>query len=283
MMKNKDFVVFILTHGRPEKVYTLKSLLKHGYTGKYFLVCDDEDKKLEEYKEIYGDKVLVFSKDDIKKRIDVADNFNKRGVILYARNKCFEFAEELGYTNFLELDDDYTSFNIRYIKDNQLKHKYISNLDSVFDKMVEFLHKSNAYTVAFAQGGDYIGGINGSFLDGIKRKAMNTLFCTIKRPFKYIGSINEDVNTYTLLGSQGKLFLTIMALDTEQKETQSNSGGMTETYLDGGTYLKSFYSIICMPSAVKISMMGNCNMRIHHKIKWNNCVPKILNEKYKRR
>ena len=149
--------------------------------------------------------------------------------------------------------------------------------------MIIYLDNSNAKTIAFAQGGDYIGGINGSFLEGLKRKAMNAFFCRTDRPFQFYGKINEDVNAYTYLGSKGDLFMTVMALDVEQLQTQSNSGGLTDIYLNLGTYVKSFYSVVIMPSAVKVSVMGNCFMRIHHKIKWNNCVPKILNEKYKRR
>ena len=45
-----DFCAFILTHGRPDKVYTIKSLRDSGYTGKVFLVVDDKDKTLPEYK-----------------------------------------------------------------------------------------------------------------------------------------------------------------------------------------------------------------------------------------
>jgi len=86
---------------------------------------------------------------------------------------------------------------------------------------------------------------------------MNTLLCSLKRPIKFLGRINED-NT-----------------------TQKNKGGMTDIYLDTGTYLKSFYSVMFCPSCVKISKMGNKDMRIHHKIKWENAVPCILNEKYK--
>ena len=38
-----DFAVFILTHGRPNSVKTIKTLKKCGYTGKVFIVIDDED------------------------------------------------------------------------------------------------------------------------------------------------------------------------------------------------------------------------------------------------
>jgi hypothetical protein len=44
-----DFVVFILTNGRPDNVHTARSLRNHGYTGKIIVVIDDEDKTAEEY------------------------------------------------------------------------------------------------------------------------------------------------------------------------------------------------------------------------------------------
>lgn len=41
-----------------------------------------------------------------------------------------------------------------------------------------------------------------------------------------------------------------------QMQTQKNAGGMTETYLESGTYLKSFYSVMYAPSCVKLNTMG---------------------------
>lgn len=61
-------------------------------------------------------------------------------------------------------------------------------------------------TLAIGQGGDYIGGEKATrFNDGIQpmRKAMNSFICSVDRPFQFIGRINEDVNTYVLLGSRG--------------------------------------------------------------------------------
>lgn len=67
-----------------------------------------------------------------------------------------------------------------------------------------------------------------------------------------------------------------------QLQTQSNKGGMTGTYLDNGTYVKSFYSVIFSPSCVKLFMMGDKHYRIHHKVEWGNCTPKILSAKWKK-
>lgn len=283
MMRN-DFAVFILSHGRPDNIRTLKSLKKGNYTGKYYIVIDNEDETADKYYKKYGeDKVIMFDKLEIAKKFDTADNFNERRAVVYARNACFEIAEKLGIKYFLELDDDYTSFMYRKIVNNRLIGIPCGKLDDLFEKMIEFLEKSNAITVAFAQGGDYIGGVNGgTFKKGLMRKAMNTFFCSTERKFDFLGRVNEDVNTYTTLGSRGNLLFTITDVCITQPQTQQNKGGMTELYLDSGTYLKSFYTVMFNPSCVKIGKMGASNQRIHHKINWNNCVPKILNEKWKK-
>lgn len=74
-MRHNGFVAFILTHGRPDRVLTYEKLRKHGYTGKIYIVCDDEDKTLPEYRKRFGD-VLVFSKSEIAKTFDEGDNLS---------------------------------------------------------------------------------------------------------------------------------------------------------------------------------------------------------------
>lgn len=56
----------------------------------------------------------------------------------------------------------------------------------------------------------------------------------------------------------------------------------TEMYLELGTYVKSFYTVMYHPSGVDIRFMGNKHMRLHHSVHWNNCVPCIVPEKYKK-
>lgn len=48
-MRN-DFAILILSHGRPDKLYTLKALEKANYTGKWYIVIDDEDETENEYR-----------------------------------------------------------------------------------------------------------------------------------------------------------------------------------------------------------------------------------------
>lgn len=281
-MKIDDFAVFILTHGRPDRIHTLKTLEKQGYTGDWYLVIDNEDKMADEYYKNYGDKVIMFDKKAISLTFDTADLSDDRRAIVYARNACFQIAKELGIKYFVEFDDDYTSFNLRYPKDGKLAARMLDNLDDIFEMMLDFLEDTQALTVCFSQGGDHIGGLTGRWKKGLIRKVMNSFFCRTDRPFQFLGRVNEDVNTYTYLGSKGELMLTTTDLMLVQLQTQSNQGGMTDLYLDSGTYLKSFYTVMYMPSAVEIREMGTANRRLHHHVKWNNCVPMILNERYKK-
>lgn len=276
-MENKDFIVFILTHGRPNNVKTYKLLRARGYTGKIYLIVDNEDKTINEYQDKYGKEfVKIFNKKEYADKIDEGNNFDNRKVIIHARNACFDIAKELGYTYFIELDDDYYSLGYRYDEGE----KKINNLDKVFDLMLEYyINTPQILSIAFSQGGDHIGGFSGIKL---KRKCMNSFICSINRPFKFIGSINEDVNTYTTLGSRGMLFLTFTNINLSQGDTQSNDGGMTDQYAISGTYVKSMHSVIMHPSSCKASMMNTKYPRIHHSISWNNTTPMIISENHKK-
>lgn len=278
-MENKDFVVFILTHGRPDNVKTFNTLKKCGYTGKLILIVDNEDKSIEKYISNFGiENVKVFNKKEMADSIDEANNFDNRKVIVHARNYCFKIAKELNIKYFLQLDDDYTEFLFRF--ENKLGYAAsIKNINKVFDSFLTFYKNTNIKSIAFSQGGDHIGGFS---VTKLKRKCMNSFFCSTERPFQFIGSINEDVNTYTTLASRGDLFFTFTSVQLNQAMTQSQAGGMTDAYNLSGTYVKSFHSVLMHPSGVKVSMMNTSNTRLHHLIKWKNTTPMIIDNKYKK-
>lgn len=283
-MITNDFAALILTHGRPNKVKTYKTLRKSGYTGKIILVIDDEDKKINEYKEKYKNEVVVFNKEEISKEFDEADIFKDRRAIIYARNASFKIAKNLGLKYFIQLDDDYTNFNFRFSKNLNYQFTNVTNLDDVFNCCLNFMLNTPTTSIAMAQGGDFFGGSEGKFGKKIflSRKCMNSFICLVDRPFTFNGRINEDVNTYVTEGSRGHLFFTTNQISLQQMQTQQNKGGMTELYLNSGTYVKSFYSIIFHPSSVKIQLLNSKNSRLHHKIYWENTTPKILREKLKK-
>ena len=283
-MRN-DFAIFILSHGRAKTMRTLKTIQSCGYTGRWYIVCDNEDDTIEEYYDLYGKpNVIVFNKLLESENCDTMDiRTRKRSVILFARNVCFEIAKSLDLTYFLELDDDYIEFRERYEKNGTLSSRFVLDFDRICEQMLEFLDTSGALTVAFSQMGDFIGGLDcAMFKQRLTRKCMNSFFCRVDRPFKFIGRINEDVNTYCLLGTQGKLLFTVADIALNQVDTQQGGAGMTTTYIDGGTYVKSFYSVIACPSCVKVAEMGVNHKRFHHSINWENCLPKILSDRYRK-
>jgi len=286
LKRNPDFCVFIMTFGRSDNVKTYKTLMEYENTTfnqDMYFICSDDDAHLDKYIEKFKDRVLVFNKKKMVPYLDKADNFNRYNVILYARNICFAFAKKLGYRYFVELDDDYDIFSQRIFYDNEkLMMKKILDYDKLFDIHLEFLKNTPCKTITMSQHGDYIGGVgNSNAQRGHQRKVMNSFFCDIEDPFLFEGTINEDVNYYVQAGRLGILNFNLFGFALNQESTQQSSGGMTEQYLSGGTYLKSFYSVMFCPSSVKIGKISHgANARMHHKVNSNLTYVKILDEKY---
>lgn len=111
---------------------------------------------------------------------------------------------------------------------------------------------------------------------------MNTFLCDTERRVRFDGRINEDVNMYVTFGMRGYPIFTIPTIQANQMQTQQNPGGLTELYLDVGTYVKSFYSVMMAPSCVRIDVMGDKHQRIHHRVNWGNAVPVVVPERYQK-
>ena len=282
-MRN-DFALLILSHGRASDVKTVSTMIGCGYTGKWYIIIDNEDTQAELYYKNYGkEHIIMFDKLKKSLEIDTCDLPRKRNAVLYAREVCFEIAQQLGLSYFLELDDDYTEFRMRYNRDGVLSSLYVQDMDSIIDEVLDFLNTSGAYTVAFSQTGDFIGGMGSKvFKERLTRKAMNAFFCKTDRPFHFIGRMNDDVNTYVSEGNKGKLFFTIADISLNQADTQQNEGGLTEMYKENGTYVKSFFSVMVAPASVKIAEMGCNHRRIHHLVDWEYCTPKIISDKFRK-
>jgi len=285
---SKSFCVLIISHGRPDNVKTLKTLNRCGYTGPIFIVCDNEDKTVDQYRKKYGsDMVLIFDKLYYASLVDSCDNFQDRRTTTHARNACFDLAKEQGFEYFLVLDDDYTSFCEVIDGAKNTTDTKVSNFYFLAKSIFKFLDTDDRIcAVCFMQSGDTIGGMdnfekfNAQF-PFKKRKAMNSFFCKTSRRFWFFSRLNEDVNTYLGHGSRGGLFMTIPQILLQQAATQATPGGMSDAYLVSGTYVKSFYTVMQFPSFAKATFQKQMG-RIHHKISWNNAVPKILDEQFRK-
>jgi hypothetical protein len=280
--------VFILTHGRPDNVLTYRLLQRAGYTGPIHIVIDNEDVRAAEYRANFP-SVLEFDKAAVAETFDTADLSTNRKAVVFARNAAHRMAVELGYTHYIEMDDDYDYFSTRFIADGKLPYARMTDFNRAANITLDFLEASGALTVAWAQGGDLIGGLKSPrYREGLMRKAMNLLFIRTSRPVNFVGRINEDVNTYVTRGMRGELFFTPINVVLNQLDTQSNTGGMTETYAAEGTYVKSFYSVMMAPSCVKVGGIKGAGRgtsrasRLHHAVMWKNAVPCIISDRYRK-
>lgn len=282
-----DFCVFILSYNRPNNIPTIETLKELGYTGDWYIVVD-HDEDYESYSAEWGeDRVIFLDKDDALPELDRGDNMDRRDCNVYARYQSFDLADELGYEYFAMFDDDYTGFNFKWDEEgNYTETQKVMNLDGMFNRLIEYLEDAGLHAIATTQSGDWMGGENATVAanDGritATRKVMNTFVCKADRPFEFRGTINEDVNTYVRAGQLGKLFLTTNLISVHQEATQQEDGGLTDIYLDNGTYMKSFYTILYSPSSVELGELGYGEKRIHHRVTWRNSVPKIVPESTK--
>jgi hypothetical protein len=283
MLNKEKFAMFILTHGRPHDVITMQALKDSNYTGKTYIIIDNEDKQADEYRKVFGKEMVIqFDKAAIGQTFDIADTRTDRRATVYARNASFQIAKDLGLDYFMQLDDDYKTFMYRFVDGKQLRGLVTKSLDQVVDAFIKLLEDTDATTVAMAQGGDFIGGADSFLKNPFKRKAMNTWLFRTNRPLTFIGRMNDDVNTYVMYGLRGELIFTPPQLMITVAQTQAVSGGMTEMYVENGTYMKSMYTVMMCPSAVKVAYMGSSHPRLHHSYQWKNLVPKIINEQHRK-
>lgn len=117
-----EYIVFIISHKKPDEVRTLKALNDSGFFGDYRIIIDSGDETAEKYEQNYPGKIEIFDKVEIKKTFDVMDNFNIFSSAVYARNFSYELAKKLGYKYFILLDDDLTKFMYVFTEGEKFKN-----------------------------------------------------------------------------------------------------------------------------------------------------------------
>lgn len=296
-MNIDDVLILVMSYKRPTNVRTAKQLTALNYEP-WRIVVDDEDPTVDEYRKLHGDRLVVFDFSAARVGIDMGDNFSTRGQVVVL-NEAANIARRLGYRYYVLFDDDYVAFDYTY---DQFLRRHVTRAGKIawndiaitaktFTRAIhahfKYFRQATRFTsLAFAQRGDFFAGKRGSF-PMLMRKAMNSFFCDTERPLIFRGRHNEDVSTYTSTQRAGALFGTCTMMCLRQVATQSQAGGFTEMYLDDGTYIKTFFSVLYAPSCVRVSVIQNATakrntLRIHHRVKWKYTAPKILRESVKK-
>lgn len=291
-MDEDTVAIYILSHRRPDNVLTVNDALRHSmWSGPWYIVVDDQDPTIDQYRERYGtDRIVVFPKQETIDKMDIGDNLGLSGSCV-PRAAIWDIARAHGHRYFLMLDDDYRYFDWRFDDDGRPvygRQDMVKSLDGVVAAMLNWYKQlpPQIVTIAIMQLGEMIGGFQNAIVDAIKvkRKAMNFFLCDTEREFEFPGRLNEDVNAYTEVQRRGFPMMTINNVALWPSPTQRSEGGLTEDYIEQGTYTKSMYSVMRCPSAVKVSMLDDrgVNPRIHHKVSYRYVAPEIIPERYRK-
>ena len=273
----KDFAVFILSHRRAKQQITLNSLFEAGYTGEWYIIVDDTDEQLSEYLDLYGEHIIVFSKENMLKSVDTMTSTKELRSVLYARHYCWIAAKEKGLRYFGQFDDDLSKFSYKYIdNDGKLQNKKIKNIDAIFEALIEFLLNEEISSVNIPAQGAYFGGK----MPEMKWNINQSFLAKVETQVPFVGILNEDINAVLIGAKSGKLSLEQYFVCKTDKKRGSNSGGLKNLYDATGEYERAFYTVICAPDCAKIKIKSNNKVIVT--IKRENAFPKLINERWKK-
>ena len=251
-MRN-DVGVFIITHKRAEKVLTLEMFEKAKYSGQIWLVVDDQDEQLAQYKAKYKN-LLVFSKEDYKNDIDTHINKFEMNGAIFARNACNDFAQSMRLQYFFVCDDDLKRIYIKNpITGKMITKESTKSIETIIEKMVEYLESAKQIkAIALADDGAFFGGINKEVQQGIKYTLTKIMLYRAEEPVKYESSLFEDMATVYSGYGIGELAFSIMMASVSSLKNGTNEGGCKELYEKLSYYIGGFMVMMCRPDAVKI-------------------------------
>ena len=226
-----NFAIFICTHGRPYAQFTYNALRTAGFTGKIYLVVDDEDSTVPALQEL-GYDILQFCKQYYIDTVDIGRRRSdaKRAAILYAKCACEDFAKELQLDAFVIADDDLTNLRYRYEEDGHLKSLKVSNLDKVVENYCEYMLESGVCMTSFGAMPLYMAGIVTPKKIEEARIPYNILFRNTSIPFNWISEMNEDIIS-VLADKSGHYIQMLPFIKYDMKELHAGAqGGMTANY-----------------------------------------------------
>lgn len=279
----KDFAIFICTHGRPDKQYTLEALREAGYTGFIILVVDDEDDTYEEYLN-WTDKdekvkVHKFCKQHYIDTIDYGTVLYRK-VILYAKCACEDFARAMGLTSFVISDDDTKQFRFRWVEDGKLKAVPITkDFDKVVEAFTEYMLTTDLTALSFGYTSSYLKGTSVFDKQVLcnNRVAYNFVFRNKAHEVDWRGSYGEDLITACTSSIVGNIWMNLPVIQNDMVVQGQSSGGMTELYKSQD----SFQLVQCETMYCPTSMTAQ-----YYKTRWygavqrENTFPKIISSRH---
>lgn len=265
--------VFIITHKRADEQLTLRTLQSLNCSLPIYLIVDDLDPQLSQYKDKYGDMVKVFSKEEVRKSTDTVDNFHILNSALFARVYCQTLAQEMALDHYAVMDDDISSFKARFNEFGLTKTYSIKDITPILQESFRLLDETCLSATGYGNAGAYFGGLTKAYEYNVVQVY---IFKTSKAP-EFKGTRSEDEIANLLAGIQGTPMISNRHLSFAMPPRGSNAGGLHDDYhLFATMFVVNMYSVIVSPSSRYIVPDGNFR-------RVPNSYPKILEEKWKRK
>lgn len=276
--------VFICTHGRPDTQHTLKTLRDSGYTGKIYLVLDDEDETYPYYHHNLGycDDIWEFNKQFYIDKSDTGTNENQRKCILYAKNCCEDLAQNMKLDAFVIADDDILNFRFRYAEDGHLKsQKVLSTMDDIMDAYYKAMLDCNMVATGFGFTQFYFSGSDSFSSDNIQkyRVPYNFVFRNANYKVDWMSWFGEDIITAVYYGRIGQLWTALPYVQQEIVSLASADGGMKDTYDSNSSVRLAMQNVMYLPAELKAYQYKGKYMA---SIKRENAFPKLISSSFKK-
>lgn len=247
--------IFICTHGRPDKQITLKALRDSGYTGKIYLVLDNEDESLAQYHSNLGmcDDFIFFDKQGIIDMTNTTSYPPNRKTILYAKNACEIMAKRHNLDCFAMCDDDIPGFRYRYIENGSCKSlKITQNMDDIINAYMQFILSTDIVATSFGMAQFYFAGENCFSPESMLkwRVPYTFVFRNARHKVDWVSDYGEDITTAIECANQGKFMMASPFVQMNLSPMGVGDGGMVELHKD--TFKLAEYGHVWHPTSEQI-------------------------------
>ena len=277
-----NYAVYIISHKRAETISTLNALRKSGYTGRAYIVVDDKDPQLDEYKKRYKDDLLVFVKSAYS-HVDLYDLNQSLDSAVIPKHAVFDFARNKGMEGVVILDDDMDNFRYRfYDHDHRLKNVAVESghaLDMVFDACFDFISETDIpCCIGFLPAGRFFPDTMTKFI----RQCVNMFIVRLDFNCRWTGRFADDENTFTKQNTVGALMFSLQEFNFTSKtyDVSKNEGGMDILNSSQSHYSRHFQLLLGNPWNAPITVYDKDGV-----LRFGTPTPeytRILSERWKR-
>lgn len=252
------YTTFIISHNNADGMKTLDTLRSMEFNTPYYVVIDDSDKQIDRYIDLYGDNLLVFSKQHYMHTADTITMPKEECSALYVKQYIEYFCNEHEITTFIIIDDDLKGLRFRYLCEDKILSLPVDCINQVFAAYVDYMVTANLCGLCFGIHSMYM---NKDYKPHSRRQFTNIYFRNGKIKFNWVSQIYDDLNSCLWCADSDSviLMLPFVQMDFEPQYFQIQNkgsdkfkiGGLVDLYNNNDSFRRAFVSTIIKPSGVR--------------------------------